>query len=147
MEPQNLASKESFSLTITIINLVGGALTGIVTAVWYFSGMKSRLENSEEKLKNLNNVIFRDKGGLTFLTPEAHAVICLANQEGFGKDLELISQDIAHMRQTLSRIESNAGIDELAEMRKLMASINIKIEDLQEMESGRRVPKVRRVPK
>ena len=139
MEPQTLPQKESFSIALMIINLVGGALTGVVTAAWFVAGFKARQEANEEKTRILTNVVFREKGGLSFMSPEEHTVVCLANQEIFGKDFELMAKDIAHMKETLTKIEHNIGAEDLAEMRRLMESINGKLGTMHDVDASRRV--------
>lgn len=123
-------SPESVSLWISVINVVGGALTGIITAVWYVRGFKDEVRDVRQDVADIKTVIFKERGGLAFLTEEEHTKICRASQEAFGKDLDLMAKDISHMKETLTRIEANSGVEELRHMRKIMGDISAQLDAL-----------------
>lgn len=102
MEPSQLASnKETWSFAISLANFFGGALAGIVTAIFYVSNIKSKVDKTSEKVDNLSKVVFKDTGGLNLLTVDAHTALCLANKE-------LIAINLTHMKEALDRMEKNA---------------------------------------
>lgn len=121
---------ESVSLWISIVNMAAGALTGVASAVWYMRGVKDEVKDIRQDVTDIKTVIFKERGGLAFLTEEEHTKICRASQESFGKDLDLMAKDISHMKETLTRIEANSGVDELRHMRKIMGDIAQQLESL-----------------
>lgn len=123
-------SPESVSLWISAVNMIGGAVMGIATAVWYLRGVKEEVKDVRQDVNELRTVVFKERGGLAFLTEDEHTKICRASQEAFGKDLDLMARDITHMKETLSRIEANSGVEELRHMRDIMKGIAQQLESL-----------------
>ena len=123
-------SPESVSIWISIINVIGGAVMGVASAVWYVRGVRDDVRDLKEDVKDIKTVIFKERGGLAFLTEEEHTKICRASQDAFGKDLDLMAKDISHMKETLNRIEANSGVDELRHMREIMKGIAQQLESL-----------------
>lgn len=123
-------SPESVSIWISVINVIGGAVMGVASAVWYVRGVRDDVRDLKEDVKDIKTVIFKERGGLAFLTEEEHTKICRASQDAFGKDLDLMAKDISHMKETLNRIEANSGVDELRHMREIMKGIAQQLESL-----------------
>jgi hypothetical protein len=130
MEPTVPKTTESWSLLFTVLNTCGSALAGLLGAVWYMRGVKDDQEALKDLVREHHTVIFKERGGLAFLTPDEHARICQASQEAFGKDLELMAKDISHVKDILTKIEKNSGIEELKDMRLLMQGIARQLESL-----------------
>ena len=103
---------------------------GVASAVWYVRGVRDDVRDLKEDVKDIKTVIFKERGGLAFLTEEEHTKICRASQDAFGKDLDLMAKDISHMKETLTRIEANSGVDELRHMREIMKGIAQQLESL-----------------
>ena len=137
-----IPTKDEFSLFSTIFNYILNGLIGLIVAVWYVSEQKNKFQNQmkevvdtlkvkDEKIKTLEEIIFKDKEGLNVLTIDAHTKTCLLNQEIFGKDYESILKEITHIKEDVSELNEkvkNSDYDShFVAIRESLKNINQKI--------------------